>query len=212
MVANTQTHTQPQTQARIAWALSGSGHYLKECLALMRELENVDIFMSEAAREVVRMYGYDMAGFKPGCKVHHDNTASAVPVMFLYEGDYRMVVLAPATSNTVAKCVAGISDTLVTNFYAQAGKCRIPSIVYACDTAPALITEAPGKQVWVYPRPIDLENVDKLAAYRDTRVVLSIEALRSAIDELLKSSNVDPAQHACPSTSSSSPGASRKPD
>ena len=96
------------------------------------------------------MYGYDLSTFKPGCKVHRDNTASAVPVMFLYEGDYRMVVLAPATSNTVAKCVVGISDTLVTNFYAQAGKCRIPSIVYACDTAPALITEAPGKQVWVW--------------------------------------------------------------
>jgi flavoprotein len=121
--------------------------------------------------------------------------------MFLYEGNYRMVVLAPATSNSVAKCVAGISDTLVTNFYAQAGKCRIPSIVYACDTAPALISEAPGKQVWVYPRPIDLENVEKLSTFRDTEVVLSIADLKSAISRLLQ----------CPSTSSSLPDASPKP-
>jgi hypothetical protein len=47
--------------------------------------------------------------------------------------------------------------------------------------------------VWVYPRPIDLENVDKLATFRDTKVVLSMEALRAALDERLQ----------CLSTSSS---------
>jgi flavoprotein len=178
---------------RIAWALSGSGHYLKECLELIRALDEVDLFLSEAAAEVVRMYGIDLSKLPPGCKVHRDATASSVPVMFLYEGHYHTLVIAPATSNTVAKCVVGISDTLPTNFYAQAGKCRVPSIIYACDTAPALISDAPGKQVWVYPRPIDLENVDKLATFRDTMVVLSMEALRAALDERLQ----------CLSTSSS---------
>jgi len=43
----------------------------------------------------------------------------------------------------VAKCVFGISDTLVTNVFAQAGKCRIPRSYFACDTAPELETEAP---------------------------------------------------------------------
>jgi dihydromethanopterin reductase (acceptor) len=171
---------------RIAWALSGSGHYLKECLDVVRGLDHVDLFLSEAAAEVVRMYGYDLTKLKPGCKVHRDQTASAVPVMFLYDGNYHTVVIAPASSNTVAKCVAGISDTLVTNFYAQAGKCRIPSIVFACDTAPALITDAPDRQVWVYPRPIDLENVERLATFRDTTVVLSVQDLGSAIDERLQ--------------------------
>ena len=69
-----------------------------------------------------------------------------------YQGRYARLVVAPATSNTVAKMVCGISDTLVTNIYAQAGKCRVPSIVFACDTAPAMETEAPGGQVMVYPR------------------------------------------------------------
>lgn len=181
------------TEPRIAWALSGSGHYLKECLDVILQLPRVDLFLSEAAAEVVRMYHYDLAKLKEGMRVFRDNTASAVPVTFLYEGDYHTVVVAPASSNTVAKCVAGISDTLVTNIYAQAGKCRIPSIVFACDTAPALISDAPGKQVWVYPRPIDLENVDRLGGFRDTQVVLSIDELNRALDARL----------ACPSTSSS---------
>ena len=70
-------------------------------------------------------------------------------------------MVGPATSNTVAKCVFGISDTLVTNVFAQAGKCRVPAIVFACDTTPELETEAPKGMVKVYPRRIDLDNVER---------------------------------------------------
>lgn len=170
---------------RVAWVLTGSGHYLRECMEIIHELPGVDLFLSEAAAEVVRMYGYDLAAFKQDMKVYRDQTASAVPVTFLYGGDYHTVVIGPASSNTVAKCVAGISDTLATNIYAQAGKCRIPSIVFACDTEPELVSEAPGGDVWVYPRPVDLENVERLARYVHTRVVLSVEELRRAVTERL---------------------------
>jgi dihydromethanopterin reductase (acceptor) len=108
---------------RVAWVLTGSGHYLKECMEIMKGLPAVDLFLSEAAGEVLKMYGYDLAALRQGMKVFRDNTASAVPVTFLYGGDYQLVVIGPASSNTVAKCVAGISDTLATNIYAQAGKC-----------------------------------------------------------------------------------------
>jgi flavoprotein len=168
---------------RVAWVLTGSGHYLKECMEIIRTLPAVDLFLSEAAAEVVRMYGYDLAKMREGMRVYRDNTASAVPVTFLYEGDYHSVVIAPASSNTIAKCVAGISDTLATNIYAQAGKCRIDSIVFACDTAPALVSEAPGGDVWVYPRPIDLENVERLSSFAYTRVVLSVDELAKALSE-----------------------------
>jgi flavoprotein len=152
---------------------------------IIRTLPVVDLFLSEAAVEVVRMYGYDLAGFKEGMKVYRDQTASAVPVTFLYGGDYHTVVIGPASSNTVAKCVAGISDTLATNIYAQAGKCRIPSIVFACDTEPELVSEAPGGDVWVYPRPIDLENVERLSKYAYTSVVMTVEDLRKAVERRL---------------------------
>ena len=76
-----------------------------------------------------------------------DTTASAAPVGLFYEGVYHTLVLAPATSNTIAKCVVGISDNLATNVFAQAGKCRIPIIVFACDTAPELDTMAPGRLI-----------------------------------------------------------------
>jgi dihydromethanopterin reductase (acceptor) len=90
-------------------------------------------------------------------------------------------VLAPATSNTVAKCVLGISDTLATNVFAQAGKCRVPAIVFACDTAPELETEAPKGIVKVFPRRIDLENTAHLKGFADTEVVEELPALAASL-------------------------------
>jgi dihydromethanopterin reductase (acceptor) len=95
-------------------------------------------------------------------------------------------VMAPATSNTVAKCVLGIADSLVTNLYAQAGKCRVPSIVYPCDTAPEMETTAPGGKVMVYPRRIDLEATEKLRTFEYTTVVESVDELIIKVNERLK--------------------------
>jgi dihydromethanopterin reductase (acceptor) len=166
---------------RWGWALTGSGHFFKECLAMIGELEAVDLFVSKAAAEVVRMYRQELK-LPKSARVFRDTTASAAPVGFFYDGVYHTLVVAPATSNTVAKCVFGISDTLVTNVFAQAGKCRVPSIVFACDTAPELETEAPKGIVKVYPRRIDLENTARLKSFDSTQVVESLEELALALE------------------------------
>lgn len=165
---------------RWAWALTGSGHFFTECLALIRELEHVDLFVSKAAAEVVKQYKQDLSLPKTA-RLYHDTTASAVPVGNFYYGVYHTLVMAPATSNTVAKSVFGISDTLATNVFAQAGKCRVPAIVFACDTAPELETRAPAGMVKVYPRAIDLENTQRLKAFAATHVVESLAELQAAV-------------------------------
>ena len=167
---------------RWAWVLTGSGHFFTESFALIHELEHCDVFVSKAANEVLRMYKLKL-DFPDGARVLHDKTASAIPVGEFYHGVYHSVVIAPASSNTVAKCVLGISDTLATNVFAQAGKCRIPSIVFACDTAPELETMAPHGMVKVYPRRIDLEHTEKLKTFERTRVVESLADLKQAIRE-----------------------------
>lgn len=165
---------------RWAWVLTGSGHFFTESFALIHELRACDVFVSKAAAEVLRMYKLRL-DFPETTRVLHDKTASAIPVGEFYHGVYHTVVIAPASSNTVAKCVWGISDTLATNVFAQAGKCRIPAIVFACDTAPELETMAPHGLVKVYPRRIDLENTDRLKSFERTEVVESLAGLRTAI-------------------------------
>jgi len=173
--------TAPPRTPRIAWGLTGSGHYLRECLELAERLPAVDLFLTRAAAEVLHMYGIPVKSLQSRLRVFRDTTASAPPVGLFYKGVYDRLVIAPATSNTVAKMVQGISDTLVTNIYAQAGKCRVPSVVFACDSEPVMETEAPGGTVPVYPRRIDLENTGRLAGFEHTRVVTRFEELAGVL-------------------------------
>jgi dihydromethanopterin reductase (acceptor) len=165
---------------RWGWALTGSGHFFKECLTMIRDLDEVDLFVSKAAAEVVRMYKQELV-LPKSARIFRDTTASAAPVGLFYYGVYHTLVLAPATSNTVAKCVYGISDNLATNVFAQAGKCRVSSIVFACDTAPELETEAPKGMVKVYPRRIDLDNTQRLKSFESTVVVETVDQLEQAL-------------------------------
>ncbi len=145
-------------------------------------LENVDIFLSLAAAEIIKQYGFQAQLDAAGHKIYQDKTASSVPVELFYAGKYHTLVIAPATSNTIAKMAYGFSDSLVTNLFAQAGKTRVASIIFACDTAPELESEAPRDNfVNVYPRKIDLDNVTKLAGFEAIKIVADINSLTDAV-------------------------------
>jgi len=175
---------------RLGWALTGSGHFFNESLELIRRIPDVDLFVSKAAAEVIRMYKETTDALTPETRIFRDTTASAAPVGMFYHGVYHTLVVSPATSNTIAKFVYGISDNLATNVFAQAGKCRIPIIVFACDTAPELETRAPSGMVKVFPRAIDLENTERLKSFEGTTVVDSIEELEDALQDRMACLNM----------------------
>jgi hypothetical protein len=154
-------------------------------MALAARLPQVDLFLSAAAEEVLPIYHLSLPDLKERFRVFRDKTASAVPVGTLYEDEYHTVIVAPATSNTVAKCAYGISDTLPTNMFAQAGKLGIPGIVFACDTEPVVVTKAPHDWVTLHPRRIELDNVERLRHIDCCRVVCSPAELEAALDQRL---------------------------
>ena len=166
---------------RLAWAITGSGHFLKESLELAQRLPDVDLFLSRAGEEILAMYDFKIADLRQQFRIFRDNTASSAPVGLFYHGHYHGVVLAPATSNTVAKCALGLSDSLPTNIFAQAGKCRLPAIVFACDTEEEVDTESPSEWVTLYPREVDLAHARTLAGFRNVTVVGSPQALEIAV-------------------------------
>ncbi len=88
----------PAEKQRLAWALTGSGHYLRECLDIINQLVSdevdVDLFLSKAAAEILQQYGYK----HNVARVYQDKTASSVPVEMFYLGVYHAVVIAPTTS------------------------------------------------------------------------------------------------------------------
>jgi flavoprotein len=171
---------------RLAWAITGSGHYIEECLEFILTLDNVDLYISRAGEEVLRMYGLKLKDLSEVMPVYRDKVACTPPVGLFYKNYYHTFVMAPTTSNTIAKCTLGIADSLVTNLYAQAGKCRVTSLVYPCDIAPAMETTAPGGKVMVYPRKIDLDGAAKIREFEYTHVVESVEELINAVNQRLK--------------------------
>lgn len=129
---------------RIAWGITGAGHYLKESYSMMRELKgdghSITTFVSSAGEEVSRMYGIldSLSSISDGSylnEIYFDsNQGSSFPKIGRFNvGRYDLFVLSPATSNTVAKIVYGIADTLVTNCAAQAMKSGIPSYIVPVD-------------------------------------------------------------------------------
>lgn len=175
-----------EPRSRFAWCVTGSGHFLDESMALAARLPKVDLFLSAAGEEVLEIYKLHIEALKPRFRVFRDKTASGVPVGMLYDGIYHTVVIAPATSNTVAKCAFGISDSLPTNMFAQAGKQGIPGIVFACDTEPVVVTKSPHDWVTLRPRRIELDNVERLRAIDFCRVVASPAELEASLELRLK--------------------------
>jgi dihydromethanopterin reductase (acceptor) len=169
-------------RTRIAWAITGAGHNLEACADLLLQHNNVDIFLSRAAEEVIRIYALENKLVSSKRRIYHERLFSAPLVVRLFRGDYKVLVVAPATSNSVAKFVCGISDSLVTNMFAQAGKSRVDIIVMPTDIAPEMDSIGPHHEpVKVYPRPIDLENTARLRRFAGVCVVDTMEDMRQCL-------------------------------
>ena len=167
-------------EKRIAWGITGAGHALEECIETLLKCEGVDVFLSQAAEEVVGMYGLDARLNTPRVRIYRETKSSSALVGRLFSGIYRLLVVAPATSNSIAKFIHGISDTLVTNLLAQAGKARIPIVVLPTDLEPEMESLGPKREsVRVYPRKIDLENTEKLMRFEGVVVVRNQAELES---------------------------------
>jgi dihydromethanopterin reductase (acceptor) len=138
----------------IAWGVTGAGHYLKESFAVMAELRkkghDITTFVSRAGEEVSKMYGLfdDLKAVSDGSYLNEIFLDSAQGSSFPKIGRfnlkrYDLFILSPATSNTVAKVVYGIADTLVTNCAAQAMKSGVPCYMVPVDQEQDVVSEMP---------------------------------------------------------------------
>jgi dihydromethanopterin reductase (acceptor) len=169
----------------IAWAFTGAGHKLDDCVNILARIKEADIFLSQAAEEVLTAYRLFPSINSGGKNIYRSTKASAPAVGRFFSGKYAALIIAPATSNSVAKFVCGISDTLVTNLFAQAGKARIPIIVFPTDLSGEVDSIGPDRElVRIYPRKVDVENARRLSEFAGVEVVSSCEELEQQIAAL----------------------------
>jgi dihydromethanopterin reductase (acceptor) len=129
--------------ARIGWGITGGGHFLLETFDVMEKLaekHEISCFVSSAAEQVIQIYGLreKLNKICPGDYyrevISATNEGPAAPLVGRFlRRTYRALIISPATSNTVAKVVSGISDTLVTNAIAQAEKGKVPVMIIPTD-------------------------------------------------------------------------------
>ncbi len=128
---------------KIGWGITGAGHFLQETFDVMEKLARehvVSCFVSSAGERVVRVYGLwqKLSKICPGNYyrevILEVQQGPDFPLAGrLLRGTYDALIISPASANTVAKTIAGITDTLVTNAIAQAEKGKVPIIIVPSD-------------------------------------------------------------------------------
>ncbi len=132
---------------KIAWGITGAGHYLKDSFDLFVELKrlkhdgvSITSFVSRAAEEVTRVYGLfqNLTLVSPGWYMEEiiletEQGWSYPKTGRFSRGIYDALCISPATSNTVAKIAHGIADSLVTNAAAHAIKAGVSVFIVPVD-------------------------------------------------------------------------------
>jgi len=140
---------------KIAWGITGAGHLLLESVEVLESIaqkHEVTILISKAGEEVLKMYGLFervkkfSGGYYRELALEKDQESSFPITGRLSMGRYDLLVVSPTTSNTIAKVVYGIADSLITNAVAQAGKGKVKTYIIPVDMeAGELQTVLPSK-------------------------------------------------------------------
>jgi dihydromethanopterin reductase (acceptor) len=127
---------------KIAFGITGAGHLLLDSVELLEMLmtkHDVTVLLSAAGEEVLKMYGlYErvetITGGYYNELVKEKDQKFSYPLTGRFSlGKYDLLIVSPATSNTIGKIVNGIADSLITNAVAQAGKGRVKTCVIPVD-------------------------------------------------------------------------------
>lgn len=169
---------------KILWAITGAGHLLEETINFMKKIseENeITIAFSNAGIEVVRMYNFfnDIEKISKNILMEKNQGKSFPFIGKLSKKEFSYLFVAPCTANTIAKIAYGIADSFVSNLVAQALKNKIPVIILPTDFRKKEKVKTPkGREVVVYIRDIDIDNVKKIEKMQGIKVVRDFKEIK----------------------------------
>lgn len=179
---------------RMAWGITGCGDRIVESFDVMRHVKEkygieVDVFLSKAGEQVVKYYKLhdELKGHFDRVMVEK-NANSPFLAGWLQMGKYDMLIICPCTSNTVAKLVAGIADTMLTNAALMGVKANVPCYIMPSDwTEGEITTTLPsGKPLKLRIRKEDVENTERLKKMEGFVVFETPKELEDIIREHVK--------------------------
>ena len=181
---------------KIAWGITGAGDKIQEIIDIMKVFKkeaedeaDIDVYVSKNADTMLKFYRLDEELKKSFSKVTVElNSNSPFLAGIVQSGRYEFLLIMPASSNTVAKIVNGIGDTLLTNSAIMALKAFVPVWVMPVDFKESVIyTKLPnGKEMKLRVRKEEADQVRRLMQTEDVHVFENPEKVHEALLEWLK--------------------------
>jgi archaeoflavoprotein AfpA len=166
---------------KVAWGITGSGDKLREIVEVMKEIKkqyqsrvDIRVYLSKAGQQVLKWYKLSEQLKEDFPKILVEIDANS-PFLAgsLQLGGFEFLLIAPATSNTVAKISVGIADSLLSNAAIMALKGFVPVYVLPSDCKEGtIVTKLPNGKNWkLRVRREDVENAEKLKMMEDVFVI-----------------------------------------
>jgi archaeoflavoprotein AfpA len=181
---------------KVAWGITGGGDKIAEILDVMKDLKKqsedvveIEVFLSKAADTVLKFYRLEDELKRSFPKVQLEiNSNLPFLAAWMQMRKYEFLLIAPASSNTVAKIANGIGDTLLTNAAIMSLKAFVPVYILPTDYRESTVyTKLPnGKEMKLRVRKEEADQVRKLEAMEDVHVLESPQKMREAFLEWLK--------------------------
>ena len=181
---------------KVAWGITGAGDKIAEIIEVMKDLKRqsedvveIHVFLSKAADTMLKFYRLDEELKKNFAKVIVESNANSPFLAGLMQSHkYEFLLIFPASSNTVAKLVNGIGDTLITNSAIMSLKAFVPVWVMPVDYKESIIsTKLPnGKEMKIRVRKEEADQVRKLEQTEDVRVFENPQKVREGFLDVAK--------------------------
>ncbi len=187
MSENAVTKGNSGRRGNAAWGISGSGHRLAGTVEALKTLQrryrkrvDIAVYLSKAGRQVAMYYKLmdTLRNSFSSVRVEQDsNTPFLAGALQLRKFD--LFLIAPATSNTVAKIALGIADSLLTNAAVMALKAFIPVYIMPSDYEEGVtVTKLPdGRDLRLRIRREDVAHVETLERMDGVFILEDLEEL-----------------------------------
>ena len=178
---------------KVAWGITGAGDKIAEFIQVMKEMKkeyentvDIQVFISKAAEIVLKYYGVENEVKQNFEKVTVEiNSNSPFLAAWMQTHKYEFLLIAPASSNTVAKITYGIGDTMLANAANMSLKAFVQVYVVPSDFEEKTVsTILPnGKEMKLRIRKEDAENTRKLEKMEDVTVLGSPQKIRAIFEK-----------------------------
>jgi archaeoflavoprotein AfpA len=178
---------------KVAWGITGAGDKIAEFIEVMKDIQKeyadtveIQVFLSKAADLVLKYYRLEDELKRNFDKVRVElNSNAPFLAAWMQMRKYEFLLIAPATSNTVAKIANGIGDTMLTNATVMSLKAFVPVYVAPTDYREGTVyTKLPsGKEMKLRVRREEVEQVKKLERMEDVFVLEGPQKIRGVFQK-----------------------------